>query len=142
MRKFRQAKTPQEYLSQRVVEADESDCILWTKGVDKDGYGQCRETKWGYKLKVSRAHQLAYIAYVGPIPDGLCVCHKCDTPRCCNPKHLFLGTNEENRQDMVKKGRARNKWTSEASKRKTKRPEPTETGGSGDTEGLPGADQE
>jgi len=42
----------------------------------------------------------------GPIPEGKLVCHTCDTPLCINPDHLFIGTNADNIQDCVKKGRA------------------------------------
>lgn len=53
------------------------------------------------------AHRLAFEQAVGPIPDGMYVCHRCDNPPCCNPAHLFLGTPSENCQDKVAKGRAR-----------------------------------
>ena len=53
------------------------------------------------------AHRLAWVLTNGEISDGLCVCHQCDNPPCCNPKHLFLGTNLENWDDMRRKGRAR-----------------------------------
>lgn len=52
------------------------------------------------------AHRAAYILAYGEIPAGLYVCHKCDTPRCVNPDHLFLGTCSENLKDMHAKGRA------------------------------------
>lgn len=51
------------------------------------------------------AHRAAYLLCVGNIPDGMFVCHSCDNPRCCNPKHLFLGTQQDNVDDCVAKGR-------------------------------------
>lgn len=51
------------------------------------------------------SHRLAYEAWVGPIPDGMHVLHRCDNPPCINPAHLFLGTDAENVRDRDGKGR-------------------------------------
>ena len=51
------------------------------------------------------AHRVAWELANGPIPNALMVCHKCDVPLCCNPDHLFLGTNADNQEDARRKGR-------------------------------------
>ncbi len=51
------------------------------------------------------AHRVSYKIFIGPIPDGLWVLHKCDNPPCINPEHLFVGTRNDNETDKVKKGR-------------------------------------
>lgn len=50
-------------------------------------------------------HRLTYQVYFGEIPGGLSVLHRCDNPRCCNPYHLFAGTQKDNMEDMAAKGR-------------------------------------
>lgn len=77
-------------------------CWLWTASVAGKGYGQMKLPK---QRKQEYSHRLAYLIYKGPIPEGVYVCHTCDTPRCCNPDHLFLGTSSDNHQDMKSKNR-------------------------------------
>lgn len=81
----------------------ERGCWEWTAGKTTSGYG----TLGVEDRKTKLAHRVSYESNVGPIPDGLCVLHKCDVPSCINPDHLFLGTRVDNNQDMVGKGRQR-----------------------------------
>lgn len=76
-------------------------CWLWQGAVNTTGYGM---TTWD-KAKNTVAHRLAWKLLRGPIPAGLRALHKCDTPRCCNPDHIFLGTQAENMADCRAKGR-------------------------------------
>lgn len=83
------------------VNVTASGCWEWTGNkVGGTGYGQVY-----VKSKCLRAHRAIYEMLVGPIPDGLCVLHKCDNPPCVNPKHLFIGTVSDNQQDMMRKDR-------------------------------------
>lgn len=79
-------------------------CWPWQGGHVARGYGH---TTWSdnYVRTEIMAHRQAYEFEVGPIADGLQVCHKCDNPPCCNPAHLFLGTPTENLNDAYSKGR-------------------------------------
>jgi hypothetical protein len=77
-------------------------CWLWLAVKNQDGYGRFRHGK-----KLYSAHRVSYELHIGPIPEGLCVLHSCDTPACVNPSHLFLGTQNDNIQDMERKGRAK-----------------------------------
>lgn len=78
------------------------DCWLWTAACNRNGYGFIR---YGTTHKVIEAHRVSYMLTYGDPPKGFDVCHKCDTPRCVNPNHLFLGTRRVNIQDSVRKGR-------------------------------------
>lgn len=77
-------------------------CWLWTAAKTPDGYG-----KLGIRCYMEYAHRLSWEMHRGPIPAGMLVLHRCDTPSCVNPAHLFIGTQFDNMQDMVAKGRRR-----------------------------------
>lgn len=82
------------------VEVDSNGCHIWGLGRCKDGYGRL----W-LEGKTRRAHRVSYEQFIGEIPASLVVMHKCDNPACINPSHLSLGTQCENVNDMVSKGR-------------------------------------
>lgn len=85
----------------------ENECWPWLKAKVTDGYGTiCYEGKIIYAT-----HRLAYNIAHGPIPDGIQILHTCDNPPCCNEKHLILGTNLDNVQDMINKRRGTLKLT-------------------------------
>ena len=79
-------------------------CWLWIGSRDSRGYGIIsRGAQTGKRLE--RSHRASWIIHFGPVPESICVLHRCDTPACVNPSHLFLGTLSDNSRDMVSKGR-------------------------------------
>lgn len=81
-----------------------SGCWEWTGCVDAKGYGSFR-----YKARARLAHRVAYELFISAIPEGKHCLHRCDNPPCVNPCHLYLGTHQDNMDDMWARGRARPK---------------------------------
>lgn len=81
-------------------------CWLWTGG-QSEGYGQFNYRDAMGCPRVERAHRVMWRLTFGPPPPGMCVLHRCDVRRCCNPAHLFLGTRTDNMADKMAKGRGR-----------------------------------
>lgn len=81
------------------------DCWLWTSAATR-GYGVI-----GSNGSYEYAHRMSWVLHNGPIPEGLWVLHRCDTPLCVRPDHLFLGTQTDNMRDAAAKGRVRNQST-------------------------------
>lgn len=85
----------------KVKQLGPDDCWPWIGAIKSNGYGHFNVS--GHTIL---AHRYAFVAArQNPIPAGLLVCHHCDNRLCCNPAHLFLGTNQDNLQDMQDKGR-------------------------------------
>lgn len=90
----------------KVDRSNPDGCWLWIAAVDGKGYGLLAEKTPGSKrVRVHKAHRYSWELVHGPIFGGLFVLHRCDTPECVNPDHLFLGTHADNMRDMVAKGR-------------------------------------
>jgi len=81
----------------------DGNCWLWKGYLEKDGYGVFRPVG----TKMIRVHKFSYKTFKGEVPDGVNVCHTCDIRNCVNPDHLWLGTHDDNTQDMYRKGRGR-----------------------------------
>lgn len=82
-------------------------CWIMNKNSPDTEYGVLGVYRDGVMTKM-RAHRVFFELFHHRIPDGLLVCHSCDTPACINPAHLWVGTNEDNLKDMALKGRAKN----------------------------------
>lgn len=75
---------------------------------NRDGYGTVTNPDGHGGGSGLLAHRVSWTIHFGPIPDGLCVLHRCDNPPCVNPGHLWLGTQLANSRDRAAKGRTRN----------------------------------
>lgn len=89
-------------IAERSTPEPNSGCWLWDEHWNPAGYGMM----WT-NGRLVLAHRLSWELHNGPIPGGMCILHRCDTPACVNPDHLRLGTRAENRADCVTKGRQR-----------------------------------
>lgn len=70
-----------------------------------DGYGSVYINDGSRSGATALAHRVVYEGLVGPIPEGMLLCHHCDNPKCVRPDHIFVGTDADNKADMYAKGR-------------------------------------
>ena len=80
-------------------------CWPWRGALHRNLYGKLGASGAGTGTLL--AHRVAYELYIGPIPEGLHVRHTCDNPPCCNPDHLRVGTQRDNYDDAVSRGRTK-----------------------------------
>jgi hypothetical protein len=98
--RYVRAESLADVIKQKVEIDDASGCWMWKGAVQSRGYGL-----FSFKRRMILAHRASYEAFVGEIPEGMLIMHACDTPACCNPQHLKPGTDQDNKDDCVKKGR-------------------------------------
>jgi hypothetical protein len=89
-----------ERFDAKVMRDPNSGCWLWTGSSNKKGYG-----KYNPGGGPVLAHRFSFKLHNRALSDSDCVLHRCDTPACVNPDHLFLGSRADNAADMVRKGR-------------------------------------
>ena len=100
---FRKKRSVEEVFWSHATPKNDEDCWEWEGTKTVKGYGQMTVVTPSYK--VLRAHRVSWELHNRPIPPGLHVLHKCDNRSCVNPSHLFVGKNQDNVNDAIKKGR-------------------------------------
>lgn len=75
-------------------------CWQWTGATDKEGYG-----RFNFLRRNTLAHRVSYLLHVGKIPKNKLILHECDVRVCVNPSHLYPGTDQDNTNDKVSRGR-------------------------------------
>jgi hypothetical protein len=84
---------------------DVNGCWLWMGYRTQQGYGLITVADGSRSGLSIPVHRVVYQLVNGVVPSEMFVCHHCDVPQCCNPEHLFIGTNQENTADKMRKGR-------------------------------------
>jgi DNA-binding XRE family transcriptional regulator len=99
--KHKWAKKRLHEITSQILPPNKQGCWFWNGNINRvTGYG-----KIIWESKEHGAHRWMWEMVIGTIPDGMCILHKCDNPRCVNPAHLFLGNTLDNMKDRDNKGR-------------------------------------
>ena len=94
-------KSERQRFFEKVDIGEIGDCWIWMAQVNLDGYGRFKSNG-----RMVLAHRYAYEMFVGPIPaEYPCVLHDCDVPACVNPRHLHVGTHQDNMRELVERNR-------------------------------------
>lgn len=101
MKHFPKRFSPVARIEAGSIPEPNSGCWLWLGSTNNKGYAHLT-----YGNRLHRGNRFSWTAHNGPIPDGIHVLHSCDNRLCVNPEHLFLGTNQDNVDDKMRKGRA------------------------------------
>ena len=94
-----------ERVLKRTIKQDDG-CWIFQGAKNCHGYGMIGLGKRSDGIE--RCHRVSYRHFIGEIPKGMFICHKCDVPACVNPEHLFIGTPKDNHTDMRNKNRHSN----------------------------------
>ena len=97
-------------ITERIAPPNATGCWLWLGCKNQAGYG---------KISGNYVHRWMWQQVYGEIPSGFHVLHKCDIPSCVNPKHLWLGTHQDNIRDRDLKGRGIGGYTYKLRRRKS-----------------------
>lgn len=98
------AKSSIERVLEKIEIVTESGCWLFMGHLTNKGYGVIGNDA-GNSKKLYSVHRKTFEYFIGEIQHGKSICHRCDVPSCCNPSHLFLGTQKDNMDDCSKKNR-------------------------------------
>lgn len=104
--------TPMQRFINKIYKESEESCWLWIGCKDGQPRLPTDDPRGRYGrfalngIRMMAAHRASYLLFIGDIPEGLQVCHRCDNTSCVNPNHLFLGTAQENTDVKLKKKRS------------------------------------
>lgn len=92
-------RDPKERFWEKVKVGSPNECWEWTRPI------YAFYPYFSIKRQLMPAHRVSYLFAHGSIPEGVCICHTCDNPKCVNPNHLYAGNHKSNMADCIKRKR-------------------------------------